>query len=160
MASCFVTPKAGHFIHSCLNRSMKIQGVLGSDIAMVLDECPSYRGSREGILNERLREQPHGHDVVLLPASAARRSSQLCKGGTSAMSVLRMLGHSCIFPFLMDGYAIGGRCDGIERSDDDERDYAVSCLCLRRLYSSAVHPATNCIDSGMTSRPFRSCTSR
>jgi queuine tRNA-ribosyltransferase len=87
-------------------RAMQIQAQLGSDIAMVLDECPPGQASAQEI-EHAMRRTTHWARRCL---QAARPEGQACfgivQGGTSRDLRLRHLEEIGAMPF--DGIALGG----------------------------------------------------
>ncbi|MFM2295197.1 MAG: hypothetical protein RLZZ350_1610 [Verrucomicrobiota bacterium] len=86
--------------------SMEIQRTLGSDIAMVFDECPAHDApaKEQRLAVERTirwarecREQPRGEGQLVFG---------ICQGGVSP--ALREECAKAIVPMEFDGYAIGG----------------------------------------------------
>ncbi len=104
--------------------AMEIQAVLGSDIAMVLDECPPYPCDYEYAarsLEMTLRWAKRCRDVVVVAVPSGRTSTPLpsdtapatrqllfgiVQGGTH--EELRRSGAQTLVEIGFDGYAIGG----------------------------------------------------
>ena len=93
---CFLGPK----------ESMHIQRTLGSDVAMVFDECPAHdappKAQREAVERtirwaRECREQPRAPGQLVFG---------ICQGGVNP--VLREECAKAIVPMEFDGYAIGG----------------------------------------------------
>ncbi|HWA90054.1 MAG TPA: tRNA guanosine(34) transglycosylase Tgt [Rhizomicrobium sp.] len=96
-------------------RAMEIQRLLGSDIQMVLDECPAYPATREGI-----------ETSLALTTRWARRSKQafgaqpghmcfgIVQGGMFAD--LRARSAEALIGIGFDGYAVGGLAVGETQS--------------------------------------------
>ncbi len=87
-------------------RSMEIQGVLGSDIAMIFDQCPP--GEADSELHERAmaRTTAWARRCLAVERPAGQALFGIVQGGTDLTRRHRHLEELAAMPF--DGYAIGG----------------------------------------------------
>ncbi len=118
------------------DKAMEIQGVLGSDIAMIFDQCPPGAGSgpRAGAKGEggkgdvrTAAEAARMHEIAMARTTAwARRCAAyerppgqalfgIVQGGVDLERRRRHLGE--LLPLDFDGYAIGGLSVGESKSD-------------------------------------------
>jgi queuine tRNA-ribosyltransferase len=99
--------------------SMRIQGALGSDIAMAFDECPSYNASRPVIELAVERTTSWARRCLKI----RRPKNQLLFGIVQGANLkdIRIQHARTIADLLFDGFAIGGVAMG-ERVQMEERD--------------------------------------
>jgi queuine tRNA-ribosyltransferase len=100
-------------------RSMEIQAVLGSDIAMAFDHCPPA-GSEKSLHEEALaRTTRWAARCVVAPRPAHQHRFGIVQGGTHLDLRRRHIAEICALPF--DGFALGGLAVG----ETPEEMYAV-----------------------------------
>ena len=86
--------------------SMQIQGVLGSDIAMVFDQCPPGDATPEVQDRAMRRTTAWAARCLAAPRPAGQALFGIVQGG---VDVARRIAHAAeIVPLGFDGYAIGG----------------------------------------------------
>ena len=104
----------GHAEFLSPERAMQIQGLLGSDIQMVLDECPALpaeRGAIEASLMLSMRWAKRSKHAFLQQPEAKRRACfGIVQGGTFAD--LRQRSAGMLQEIAFDGYALGGLAVG------------------------------------------------
>jgi queuine tRNA-ribosyltransferase len=86
--------------------SMEIQRVLGSDIAMVFDECPPHDAPARDQRNAVERTIRWARECREQPRAAGQKVFGIVQGGSNA--ALREECARAIVPLEFDGYAIGG----------------------------------------------------
>lgn len=87
-------------------RSMEIQALLGSDIAMVLDECPPGGAARADIQRAVERTTAWAKRSLATPAAAGQARFGIVQGGTHVDLRRSHLQELCELP--CDGIALGG----------------------------------------------------
>jgi queuine tRNA-ribosyltransferase len=96
-------------------RSMEIQAVLGSDIAMAFDHCPPGLAERADLLSAMSRTTAWAARCLAVPAPELRRGEQvlgrqqrfgIVQGGTHLDLRQKHMEQICAMPF--DGFALGG----------------------------------------------------
>ncbi|MFT3921419.1 MAG: tRNA guanosine(34) transglycosylase Tgt [Myxococcales bacterium] len=86
--------------------SMRVQGLLGADIAMVLDECPPGGAERSVIENAMRRTSLWARRSLAVPAPAGQARFGIVQGGTQLDLRLSHLDDIASLP--VDGVALGG----------------------------------------------------
>jgi queuine tRNA-ribosyltransferase len=96
-------------------RAMEIQGLLGSDIQMVLDECPAYPASETAIEKSlSLSMRWAKRSKAAFRGEAGQACFGIVQGGVFAH--LRARAANELVAIGFDGYAIGGLAVGEEQS--------------------------------------------
>lgn len=96
----------GDTVHLTPERSAEIQQVIGSDIAMVLDECVALPNSRESLRRSVERSLHWAKRFLKVPRKADQSIFGIVQGGTERDLRLESLGRTIELP--IDGVAIGG----------------------------------------------------
>ena len=86
--------------------SMEIQRVLGSDIAMVFDECPPHDAPAREQRQAVERTIRWAHECRVQPRAEGQKVFGIVQGGNNA--ALREECAKALVPLDVDGYAIGG----------------------------------------------------
>ena len=86
--------------------SMRVQGLLGADIAMVLDECPPGGAERSVIENAMRRTSAWARRSLAVPAPQGQARFGIVQGGTQLDLRLSHLDDIASLP--VDGVALGG----------------------------------------------------
>lgn len=86
--------------------SMRVQALLGADVAMVLDECPPGGAERSIIENAMRRTTAWAKRCVVAPAAEGQSRFGIVQGATHVDLRLRHLEEIAALPF--DGIALGG----------------------------------------------------
>ncbi|MFH0805119.1 MAG: tRNA guanosine(34) transglycosylase Tgt [Patescibacteria group bacterium] len=94
-------------------RAMQVQRVIGSDIAMCLDECPPYPASR-GYVEQSVARTTRWAVRCYRASAAARQRGQLVFGIVqgSVYRDLRQRSSADLVAMKFDGYAVGGLAVG------------------------------------------------
>jgi queuine tRNA-ribosyltransferase len=87
-------------------RSMQVQALLGSDIAMVLDECPPGNADRLAVQEAVARSTRWAQRSLAAPARAGQARFGIVQGGSFVDLRLAHLAEIASMPF--DGIALGG----------------------------------------------------
>jgi queuine tRNA-ribosyltransferase len=87
-------------------RSLEIQALLGSDIAMVLDECPPGNAERAAVQAAVARTTRWAQRSIAAPARAGQARFGIVQGGSFVDLRLEHLAEISAMPF--DGIALGG----------------------------------------------------
>ncbi|MFH0853091.1 MAG: tRNA guanosine(34) transglycosylase Tgt [bacterium] len=91
-------------------RAMSIQAILGSDIAMVLDEVPSYNSSRQVIQSAVTRSTAWAKRCLKAKSLPGQLVFSIIQGGTHKDLRINHARELIKLPF--DGYAVGGLAMG------------------------------------------------
>ncbi|MEZ4339627.1 MAG: tRNA guanosine(34) transglycosylase Tgt [Sandaracinaceae bacterium] len=86
--------------------SMRIQGLLGADVAMLFDECPAADAPRPVIERAMRRTTAWAHRSLAAPGPDAQARFGIVQGGTHVD--LRLAHLETIAPLAVDGVALGG----------------------------------------------------
>lgn len=87
-------------------KAMKIQALLGSDVAMVLDECPAGDAPREAIERAMARTTEWAKRCLRVPPARGQARFGIVQGG--AVLSLRLAHLETIAALDFDGVALGG----------------------------------------------------
>jgi queuine tRNA-ribosyltransferase len=96
-------------------RAMQVQGLLGSDIAMVLDECPPGGAPAPDIERALLRTSAWARRCLAVSRPEGQACFGIVQGGTVEALRMRHLAELSELPF--DGLALGGFSVGEPRED-------------------------------------------
>jgi len=96
-------------------RAMQVQGLLGSDIAMVLDECPPGAAPLPEIERALARTSAWAKRCLAVARPEGQACFGIVQGGTQEALRLRHLAELAELPF--DGLALGGFSVGEPRED-------------------------------------------
>jgi queuine tRNA-ribosyltransferase len=99
-------------------RAMQVQALLGSDIAMVLDECPAGDAEPEEIEQAMRRTTAWATRCLATPRPPGQACFGIVQGGTDEALRLSHLAETAAMPF--DGIALGGFSVG-EPTEDMHR---------------------------------------
>ncbi|MFM8269704.1 MAG: tRNA guanosine(34) transglycosylase Tgt, partial [Pseudomonadota bacterium] len=102
----FRSPLNGDEIFLTPELSAEIQQVIGSDIAMVLDECISLPAKEEDVENAVRRSARWAERFFNFPRKSGQKRYAILQGGTSL--AFRKLSWELTQNFPMDGLAVGG----------------------------------------------------
>jgi queuine tRNA-ribosyltransferase len=102
----FRSPIDGSLRNLTPERSMEIQAVLGSDIAMAFDHCPPGDAERPAVEEAMARTTRWANRCLAIPAGAGQRRFGIVQGGVHLDLRRRHLDEICALPF--DGFALGG----------------------------------------------------
>jgi len=102
----FRSPLNGDEIFLTPELSAEIQQVIGSDIAMVLDECISLPAKAQDVENAVRRSARWAERFFRVPTKAGQKRYAILQGGT--LLAFRELSLELTRDFPMDGLAIGG----------------------------------------------------
>ena len=86
--------------------SMEIQRILGSDVAMVFDECPPHNATREDVLKAVKRTIRWAEECKQQPRAAGQLVFGIVQG--AGHPDMRQMCAEELVPLDFDGYAIGG----------------------------------------------------
>jgi queuine tRNA-ribosyltransferase len=102
----FRSPVDGARLHLTPEESMRVQAVLGSDVAMAFDHCPAGDAPREAIEEAMARTTRWAARCLAIPPAPGQQRFGIVQGAAHVDLRLRHLEEICALPF--DGFALGG----------------------------------------------------